>query len=88
MPVYLLHEMPYDELLRWLAYFEERPVGWRNDNRAFKIMQTFGAKGKAADHFPSLLALEAKPNKALKTLPKSLFFQKISTAKGGVQIPL
>jgi hypothetical protein len=86
----LLHEMPYDELLHWLAYFEKRPVGWRDDNRAFKIMQTFGAKGSVYDHFPSMIPVmrsDGPPN-PVKRLKGSMMFQKMLSAKGGDKIPL
>ncbi len=86
MPLYkLTNEMPYDELLGWFAYFEQRPVGWRDDDRAFKLMQVQGFKGKGSQVFPSLLQLEQglKPATVADTLKGSAVFNFMMNAKGG-----
>jgi hypothetical protein len=89
MPVYKLVEMPYDELLKWHAYFEKRPYGWREDDRAFKLISAQGAKVRAADVFPSLGPIYAPPP-ALpdgridpRALKRSALFSKMLAAKGG-----
>ena len=98
MPVYqLMNEMPHDEFVMWHLYFEKRPVGWRNDDAMYKVLQTQGVKHKPEDIFMSLKPIYTKPvvvepeNKTLIStvgLPSSLLFQKILNARGGDQIPL
>lgn len=52
--------LPYDELLGWFEYFDRRPYGWREDNRAATIALSFGGgdKIKPSDLFPSLGAIQ------------------------------
>jgi len=86
--------MPYEELLGWAAYFERRPVDWRDDDRTFKLLQVQGVKAKAMEIFPSLKALyaqEVSPVKEdkkvdLANFKKSVLFEKIRTARGGDKI--
>jgi hypothetical protein len=86
--------MPYEELLGWVAYFERRPVGWREDDRTHKLLQAQGVKAKATEIFPSLQALYAprivKHSDQIEpsNLKGSLFFQKMLTAKGGDKLDL
>ena len=49
--------MSYEELLAWQYYFERRPVGWREDDRTFKLLQVQGCKAKAGEIFPSLSSI-------------------------------
>jgi len=93
IPIYrLAHEMPYEELLGWMAYFERRPIGWREDDRTHKLLQAQGVKAKAVDIFPSLQALYSKPAKKegnkmdIKNFKGSLLYHKIMSAKGGDKI--
>lgn len=59
MPVYrILTEMPYEELLGWQEYFEKRPAGWREDQRAAMIMQAFGVKTTPDKLFSSLARMK------------------------------
>lgn len=46
--------MTYEELLGWFSYFEQRPVGWREDDRTMKYLQTQGVKESPWMIFPSL----------------------------------
>jgi len=95
IPLYqLLREMTYQELLGWIAYFEKRPVGWREDERVYKLLQTQGVKAKPGDIFPSLKAVtesvitnndgQVDGNK----FKKSFMFQKLLSAKHGDQVLL
>lgn len=60
MPVYqILTEMPYEELLGWHDYLEKRPAGWREDQRAAMIMQSFGVKATPDKLFSSLARMKA-----------------------------
>jgi hypothetical protein len=92
MPVYRLEEeMPYDELVKWYAYFEKRPIGWREDDRAAKIIQSAGVKEKVWRLFPSLDKIY-NPGKyadsPVETLKGSFLFHKMLSAKGGDKLDL
>jgi len=83
--------MTYEEFVGWLAFFDKRPVGWREDLRSFYIMQAFGgdAKTKPYDIFPSLKPIfveEKASSKLIKSLKKSPFLGKMIGAKGGERL--
>lgn len=91
----LTAEMPYDELLQWLAYFEQRPIGWREDDRTMKLLQVQGVKEKPQAIFATLEPIYNPPQaKALEgtvsvaSLKKSAFFQQMVSAHGGVKLAL
>lgn len=95
MPVYkLAQEMPYDEFLGWLAYFDARPVEWRADDRAAKMIQAQGVKAKPAELFSSLDAIYNRRvgepldegQVATSSLKQSAFFSKMLAASGGEQL--
>jgi hypothetical protein len=100
MPVYkLTAEMPYQEFLSWVAYFERRPVDWRDDDRTFKYLQTQGVKEKPWAIFPSLqpiyngasisnLNLEDGQIGDANAFRGSLVYNKLLAATGGDTIPL
>lgn len=89
-----IKEMPYDELLGWMSYFERRPVDWRADVRAHKLMQVQGCEQDATAIFPSLSAIFTPPiplkdgqldgNK----LKGSVMFTKMLTSIGGDKLDL
>jgi hypothetical protein len=59
MPVYkLLDEMPYEELLEWGLYFQERPIGWREDQRTAMLLNAAGVKEKPHKLFSSLAQMK------------------------------
>jgi hypothetical protein len=83
--------MVYEEFLGWQNYFEKRPIGWREDERTYKLLCAQGVKAKAYDVFPSLDPIYRPPTKSesnfnVKSFKKSLLFQKILSAKGGEKI--
>jgi len=88
-----MSEMTYDEFGKWIKYFEMRPVNWREDDAAFKIMQAAssfggGIKAKPWDLFGSLGAIYKNPEintsgTDMSTLNGSLLFSKMLDAKGG-----
>jgi hypothetical protein len=88
-PVYLLSEMPYDELLDWIAYFEKRPVGWQDDDRTFKLLQAQGVKAQPGEIFTSLKKVYASTpqigdnGQVLGDLSNSGLFSKMMGAIGG-----
>ncbi len=94
MPVYrLIEEMPYEELLGWFAYLDKRPIEWRDDDRAYKYLQTQGYKGKPWEVFPSLGAIYRSDSVAaidgkieMKSFKGSYLFHKMLSAKGGDKI--
>lgn len=92
MPVYQLEaEMPYSELQEWTSYFAQRPIGWREDDRTFKLLQVQGVKGNPADLFQSLVPLyqtRVDTGKGLdtKSLKNSALFQSMLNARGGVAL--
>lgn len=90
MPVYLLEsEMPWDEFQRWRLYFEARPPGWREDERAWKQMQAWGVKGDPWRFFPSLHPIyrprKEDVNPAL-TLRGSSMLDRMIKAIGGASL--
>jgi len=92
MPVYQLYEeMTYIELLKWIEFFNKRPVGWQEDYRTYLFLRTQGYKGRPEDLFPSIKAVRAaeqdqqKPDRAV---PKGKFLELMRTAKGGDPIKL
>lgn len=97
MPVYkLAEEMPYDELLAWIHYFDRRPIGWRDDERTFKLLQAQGVKGKIVDIFPTLKSIynpERSANLsegmiAVSNLKGSFLFHQMVGALGGDELPI
>lgn len=85
--------MPYEELLGWINYFEQRPVDWRDDDRTYKFLQTQGVKAKPGQIFPSLSVIynpktgeddSLNPTK----FKSSLMFHKLLSATKGDKINL
>lgn len=93
MPVYkIMEDMPHDELQAWFAYFDKRPIGWRDDDRASKIIQAQGVKEKPWNLFPSLKTIykrndDDKPKDAAASVMGSAFGKLIMESVGGEKIP-
>lgn len=93
VPVYTLaNEMPYSELLQWQAYFDVRPIGWRDDSRFMRILQAIGIKEPPERVFHSLALLKKSEDEVNKTedgklsiasLKRSALFGKMLQAQGG-----
>jgi len=84
MPVYKLkQEMPYTELLQWTNYFSRRPVGWREDQRTFLLLQAQGYKGKPEELFVSLRMMKDNIPTEVKALPKGKFLEMMLDSKDG-----
>ena len=97
MPIYkLAQEMPYEEFMGWLNYFERRPPEWRADDRAYKILQTQGVKEKPGSIFSSLSAIYSSKKEAIKedgqidpqAFKGSLMFSKMMGAVNGDKLTL
>jgi hypothetical protein len=84
MPVYKVYtEMPQEELIKWGQYFRKRPVGWREDQRTFLLLQAAGFKGKPEDVFVTLKQLKENIPAETKALPKGKFLDMMLMAKDG-----
>lgn len=87
----LLDQMTYEEFQGWLLYFEQRPVEWRADDRAFKLLQAQGVKEKAWKIFPSLEAIYNRKKSEgfdVAGLKSSALYQKMLGAKNGDKLVL
>ena len=93
MPVYMLSEMPYDEYVGWFAYLEARPIGWREDDRTYKLMQAQGLKEKPENIFHSLAQVKknnsaAADSNPISSLKNSVFMMNMLNSKGGVKLEM
>lgn len=87
-----IRDMDYTDYVSWHAYFEMRPVGWREDQRVMPLLQIKGVKAKAWELFPSLIPImnpsmnvSLSDEGAISTdsLKKSPLFAMMAGAKGG-----
>jgi hypothetical protein len=79
----MMDEMPYDELLQWVNFFRRRPIGYREDQRTFLMLQAQGFKGKPEDVFASLKQMKDNTPAEIKALPKGLFLDMMLKSKDG-----
>jgi hypothetical protein len=82
MPVYQILEMPYEEFLGWFKYFNQRPVGWKEDNRTAMLLSAQGVKKKPHELFPSLKAVMRSSKGSSKTIDPNLM-KLLKSAKQG-----
>jgi len=75
--------MPYVELLKWVSFFNRRPVGWREDQRTYMLLSAQGLKEEPETLFPTLKALKEGIPTERKALPKGKFLEMMLTAKEG-----
>jgi len=83
--------MPHEELLGWFSYFAQRPVGWRDDLRTYRFLQTQGTKEKPEKIFASLVPIFAPKEgreEGYESMLKSPFVGKMMQSKGGKQLEL
>jgi hypothetical protein len=81
--------MTYEELLGWFSYFEQRPVGWRDDDRTMKYLQTQGVKEKPWNVFASLDPIYNRKKEDsfnMSGFKNSGMFSKLISATGGDKI--
>ena len=84
-------DMPYEEFVKWSIYFNKRPIGWREDDRTYKLLQAQGVKAKPGEIFPTLARLFGSEQKGVNengqinvdTFKKSTLFNKMLAARGG-----
>ena len=68
--------------MKWGDYFRKRPLGWREDQRTFLLLQAQGYKGDPGSVFASLKQLKDNIPAETKSLPKGKFLDMmISSAK-------
>lgn len=63
----MIKQMPYSEILDWVRYFRERPIGWREDHRASMIMAPHVKDFKPTKYFSSLNTIENERRLGEKT---------------------
>jgi len=86
--------MPYEELKKWLIFFDKRPIGWRDDTRFSTILKAIGVKAKPEQIFPSLGKIKASESNQsdgsfnVNSFRKSSLFQKLLTAKNGDKVDI
>jgi hypothetical protein len=85
---YVANEMSYEEFVGWEAYFEKRPIGWREDLRTFYNMKSNGLESKPDTIFPSLAVIMNNTPKStpVSSLKSSALFGKLCNAVGGVKV--
>jgi hypothetical protein len=72
--------MPQEELMKWGDYFRKRPLGWREDQRTFLMLQAQGYKGDPGSVFASLKQLKDNIPAEVKSLPKGKFLDMMITS--------
>jgi hypothetical protein len=89
MPIDDVLDMSYTEMQVWQGYFERRPYGWREDDRAFKSISPHLSKPmKPESMFPSLKSIyePEKDQAGPKGLSGSFLMHKMMGAVGGDSI--
>lgn len=95
MPAYIVSEMPYEEFVKWHLYFDQRPIGWREDERTYKLLQIQGLKDKPERVFHSLLKIrqgteskEKKGNALLTNMQGSAMMLQLLNSTGGKKLEI
>lgn len=85
-PLYkLTEEMPYDEYISWIKYFNIRPPGQADDFRAAMIVKSLSSDVEITKIFPSLK--EQKKNETIgENIKNSSMFSRLMAAQGGDKI--
>ena len=80
-------DMPYDELQGWFVYLSMHPIGWREDDRTYKLLLAQGCKGKPWDFFSSAAIMHDNEREQREASSKVSFFNALnSRAVGGDKI--
>jgi hypothetical protein len=78
--------MPYLELIKWIDFFNKRPVGWREDQRTYLMLRSQGIKESAENLFPTLKIIKDNSVKSQKddhAIPRGKFLDLMLKAKNG-----
>ena len=76
-------DMSYDELMGWFTYLSMRPVGWREDDRAYKLLLAQGVKGKPWDFFASAATMHELELEKQKNFHTSSFLSMLNNNSVG-----
>ena len=76
-------DMSYDELIGWFYYLSVRPVGWREDDRAYKLLLAQGVKGKPWEFFSSAAIMHENEKENRSDLVASGFLAMLSSNSTG-----
>jgi len=91
-PVYeLLENMSWAEYNLWMDFFNQRPIGWREDDRTFKQLRAAGVKANAESLFTSLAIMKQHDQAREKTnVPSngSFMHMMMMSAKGGQKLDI
>ncbi len=77
-----------EELKLWVAYLEERPLGWREDFRTYLLLRSAGEKRGPSQIFPSLGPVLSQKRDPISSLKGSFLFTQMLNAKGGQKLDL
>lgn len=83
--------MSYQEYALWLEYFDQRPIGWRDDDRTFKLLRAAGVKSNPEQLFSSLAIMKEHRSKATTNpVPQagSFLHAMMMNAKGGDKLEI
>lgn len=78
--------MPYIELLKWIDFFSKYPIGWREDQRTYAMLKSWGLKASPENTFPTLKQLkESQMNKKEpdRAVPSGKILDMMLAAKNG-----
>jgi len=82
--------MSFQEYILWLKFFEKRPIGWREDLRAYRIMCSGGnmKNPKPGEYFSSLKQMSEAEAAENKRIPQRGTFahSAMLNAKGGQKL--
>lgn len=76
--------MPYTELLKWIDFFNKQPVGWKEDQRTYMLLRSWGLKEPAEKVFPSLRIIkdnDMKKKEPDRAVPSGRFLEMMLSAK-------
>ena len=90
IPLYeLLDKMSFLEFNLWVQYFDQRPVGWQEDDRTYKVLRALGVKAGAGELFSSLSRMTENTKKKAAIPGKGSFLHEaMLNAKGGDKLDL
>jgi len=78
--------MTYVELLKWVEFFNRRPIGWQEDQRTYLMLRAQGVKASAESLFPTLARIKSigeKKQTPDQAVPRGKFLEMMLKAKHG-----
>lgn len=80
----LLETMSFVEFNMWMQFFERRPIGWREDDRTYKLLRAAGVKAEPEKIFGSIAAMKTKQAEIHAPRRGSQLHNLMMNAKGGI----